>query len=138
TVFEEVSGHCYGGLSFAEVGERAGLPARPENVQPLPNPPAARLADGPGLRLVTYRPLFSGPAVERTPELQFQRPAGEIELAPDDARERGIASGDKVRVSSNGTSVALRARIARDLAPGVARVPRNDAQGLHDLVEVRK
>ncbi len=88
-VFEEVSAICYGGIPFGAVKEHAALPARPEAVQPLPNPPAKKLAAGPGLRLLTYRPLFSGPAVERTPELAFQRPDGEIELARADARARG-------------------------------------------------
>jgi hypothetical protein len=32
----------------------------------------------------------------------------------------------------------LRARIARDLAPGLVRIPRDDAVGLHDIVEVVK
>ena len=137
-VFEEVSAICYGGIPFGAVQEQASLPARPEAVQALPNPPAKKLAAGPGLRLLTYRPLFSGPAVERTPELAFQRPGGEIELARPDARARGIATGDTVTVSSNGTSRELRARIARDLPPGTARMPRPEAEGLHELIEVSK
>jgi predicted molibdopterin-dependent oxidoreductase YjgC len=104
----------------------------------LPNPAVTPLETGEGLRLVTYRPLFSGAAVERTPELDFMRPRGEIDLAPDDARARGIGGGDTVTVRSNGTSRELRARIARDLMPGVARVPRDDAIGLHEYVEVSK
>ena len=90
------------------------------------------------MRLLTYRPLFSGPAVERTPELEFQRPRGEVELARADARARGIAAGDTVTVSSNGTSVALRARIAQDLNAGSVRIAQPDAGDLHPLVEVRK
>jgi hypothetical protein len=43
-----------------------------------------------------------------------------------------------VKVSSNGTSVTLRARIASDLPAGAVRIPRDDAAGLHELVEVRK
>jgi anaerobic selenocysteine-containing dehydrogenase len=107
-------------------------------VPPLPNPPAKKIVDGQGLRLLTYRPLFSGAAVERTPELAFQRPSGEIELARPDARARGIATGDTVTVSSNGTSLELRARIASDLPAGMARMPRPEAEGLHAVVEVRK
>jgi anaerobic selenocysteine-containing dehydrogenase len=137
-VFEQVSATCYGGIPFGAVREHAALPARPEAVERLPNPPAKKLAAGEGLRLVTYRPLFSGAAVERTPELAFQRPVGEIELARPDARARGIATGDEVTVSSNGTSLSLRARIASDVPAGMARMPRTEAEGLHDLVEVSK
>jgi predicted molibdopterin-dependent oxidoreductase YjgC len=137
-VFDEVSGHCYGGIVFGEVAEVAPLPSRPESAEAVPNPPAITAHEGPGLRPVVYKPLFSGPAVERTPELQFQRPAGEVELARADARARGISTGDPVTVSSNGTSKTLRARIAGDLTPGFIRVPRDDAAGLQELVEVSK
>jgi NADH dehydrogenase/NADH:ubiquinone oxidoreductase subunit G len=138
TVFDELSARCYGGLSYADIADRAPLPARIESSTPLPNPASNRLAAGEGLRLVTYRPLFSGAAVERTPELAFMQPGGEVELAADDARARGIGTGDAVTVRSNGTSRELRARIARDLAPGLARIPRDDAAGLHEYVEVSK
>ena len=59
-------------------------------------------------------------------------------LARADAQARKIAEGDMVKVSSNGTSVTLRARIARDVPPGAVRIPRDDAVGLHELVEVSK
>ena len=88
------------------------------------------------MRLVAYRPLFSGAAVERTPELEFQKPSAEIQLSRDDAKARGIHSGQTVTVSSNGTSIELRARIARDLQSGVVRVPRDHAGDLHATVEV--
>jgi predicted molibdopterin-dependent oxidoreductase YjgC len=136
TVFGEISQRCYGGIVFGDVPERAPLPKPVPAAEPLSNPRAEKLPAGDGLRLLTYRPLFSGPAVDRTPELQFQRPGGEIELARADARSRGIANGAAVTVSSNGTSRELRARIARDLPPGYARVPRTEAEGLHDFVEV--
>ena len=90
------------------------------------------------LRLLRYRPLFSGPAVERTPELQFQRPAAEVELAHDDAERRQIASGDSVSIRSNGTSVALRARVSRSLAAGTIRIADEHAADLHRDVEVVK
>jgi len=136
--FDEVSARCYGGIAFADVSDQAALPARAESAAELTRPASARVSEGPGLRLVAYTPLFSGAAVERTPELAFLRPDGEIELAADDARARGIVGGDEVTVRSNGTSRSLRARIARDLAPGIARIPRDDANGLHDTVEVSK
>ena len=98
-------------------------------------PPAA---SGAGLQLLRYRPLFSGAAVERVPELQFQRPAPEIELAAEDAQRLGINRGDPVTVRSNGTSVELRAALNRRLKPGVARVAADHAADLHPTVEVSK
>jgi NADH dehydrogenase/NADH:ubiquinone oxidoreductase subunit G len=137
-VFEQVSAACYGGVSFGEVGEHAPLPPRAEQSGAVPAAPPAQPPRGRGLRLLTYRPLFSGPAVDRVPELAFQRPAGEVELARADARSRKIADGDTVKVSSNGTSRTLRARIATDLPAGSVRIPAADATGLHELVEVAK
>ena len=115
-------------LRAAAAGRRAGRP-------PPPAPAPAAPADG--LRLVAYRPLFSGTAVERTPELQFQRPAAEVELSRHDARARGLRNGAPVTVSSNGTSVELRARIARDLAAGTVRIPQEHAADLHAVVDVQ-
>jgi NADH dehydrogenase/NADH:ubiquinone oxidoreductase subunit G len=137
-VFDELSDRCFGGIGFGEIGERADLPERTA-LRPAPEPvamPDAR-GDAAGLRLVAYKPLFSGAAVERTPELQFQRPDAVVEIAPDDARSRGIRNGATVTVSSNGTSVALRARIARDLGAGTVRVARDHAGDLHEYVEVQ-
>src|SRR6266511_5333464 len=58
-VFEEVSAIAFGGIPFGEVGERAALPpatGTPAEVETTPEP-----ARPEGLRLVRYRPLFSGP-----------------------------------------------------------------------------
>ena len=139
TVFDEVSEICYGGISFGQIGEQAALPPACRRRGARRRPAEWRSPHkGQGLRLVTYRPLFSGPAVERTPELQFQAPSGEIELARADARARGISPGDAVKVSSNGTSVSLRARIGADLAAGTVRIAQPDAGDLHAFVEVSK
>jgi hypothetical protein len=43
-----------------------------------------------------------------------------------------------VTVHSNGTSRRLRARIGRDLSAGTVRMPRADASGLADHVEVTR
>ena len=119
--------------------ERAELPPRAtEGVVHAPEPIAQSAGGGAGMELVRYRALFSGAAVERVPELQFQRPVAEVELAPADAQERDISGGEIVRVSSNGTSQELRARINRRLRPGVARVAEEHAQGLERRVEVAK
>ena len=136
-VFAEVSDRCYGGLSYSEVGERAalrayeGAPAHVEEAA-LPEPHAK----GEGLRLICYKPLFSGPAVERVVELQFQRPQAEIELARPDAERRNIKTGDEVLVTGGGASVTLRARVNKSLHAGVVRVAREHAGDVLGTVEV--
>ena len=100
-------------------------------VEPL-KPPVA-----PKLRLTRYRALFSGSAVERVPQLQFQRPEAVIELSPEDAKKRSIGAGETVTVLANGTSVELRARINRRLVAGAARAAEEHVRDLPDLVEVR-
>jgi anaerobic selenocysteine-containing dehydrogenase len=145
-VFEELSERCFGGIPFGAVGELAPLPERTAYVAPEPASSAPIPPTGPEpdehflgtLRLQRYRPLFSGPAVERVPELQFQRPPAEIELSREDAERRQIASGDVVDVRSNGTSVALRARVSRALKGGTARIADEHAGELHRDVEVVK
>jgi anaerobic selenocysteine-containing dehydrogenase len=133
-VFDEVSAACFGGIAFGDVGEHSELPA------PAAAPargPAAPAAPVDGLRLVAYRPLFSGAAVARSPELQFQRPAAELEISRADARAHGLKNGAAVAVSSNGTSVRLRARIARDLTAGTVRIPQEHAGELNPIVAVQ-
>ena len=49
-----------------------------------------------------------------------------------------MVGGDTVFVRSNGTSVELRARLDRRLAPGVIRVAEEHAGDLHQSVEVVK
>jgi NADH-quinone oxidoreductase subunit G len=135
--FAELSELCYGGIDYPTIGEHAALPSRSTDIEPPSPPPTAkRHGKGKGLRLLTYRPLFSGPAVERVPELQFQRPGPVVELSPDDAKKLGVDPGSTVRVSSNGTSVELRARVNKRLVRGVARVPADYARDLGTHVEV--
>jgi NADH-quinone oxidoreductase subunit G len=136
-VFEEVSEIAFGGIPFGAIGEHAGLPTATgaplaTEMTPEPTQPSG------GLRLVRYRPLFSGPAVERVPELQFQRPQAEAELAEDEAHARGIRNGEEITLRSNGTSVTLRARLSRELRRGVVRVPEDFAGDLQPSVEVSK
>ena len=135
-VFKELSAIAFGGIPFGEVGERAALPrahGEPAAAEVTPEP-----ARPEGLYLVRYRPLFSGPAVERTPELQFQRPAPEVELSLEDARANDIRPGDTVTVRSNGTSVTLRARLSSDLRGGVVRIAETHAGDLQPTVELAK
>jgi len=135
-VFAEISERCYGGLDYTGIGEQASLPERASEVEVPPPSAAKRERRSGGLRLVTYRPLFSGPAVERVSQLQFQRPAPEIELSSEDAAKLGLEPGASVSVRSNGTSVELRARVNRMLAAGVARVAAEHAKDLGTHVEI--
>ncbi|HYI74443.1 MAG TPA: NADH-quinone oxidoreductase subunit NuoG, partial [Gaiellaceae bacterium] len=100
-VFADLAGYVFRGLALDELGAHAPLPARQGYVTPEPatTPDSVTDANG-GLRLSRYRPLFSGPAVERVPELGFQRPGRDVELSVTDAESRGIASGDTVLVRS--------------------------------------
>ena len=117
--------------------EQAVLPPGDEYAWTQPDAEAATgKPAGPGLELVRYRSLFSGAAVERIPQLQFQRPAPEVELAYEDAATREIGPGATVRVSSNGTSRELRATLSRKLRPGVVRIAAEHADGLADRVQV--
>ncbi|MEJ7793741.1 MAG: 2Fe-2S iron-sulfur cluster-binding protein [Gaiellaceae bacterium] len=146
-VFGEVAQLLYGReLGYEDLGERAPLPPRsdfepPEPAPSAPIPPAATPAEEHflgNLSLQRYRPLFSGPAVERVPELQFQRPAAEIELALEDADRRQIASGDTVSVRSNGSALALRASVRKSGVPGVVRIAEEHAGDLGLSVEVTR
>ena len=50
----------------------------------------------------------------------------------------GAACGDLVRVSSNGTSLALRARVNRQLVAGAVRAAEEHVRDLDGAVEVSK
>ncbi|MDQ3161794.1 MAG: 2Fe-2S iron-sulfur cluster-binding protein [Actinomycetota bacterium] len=146
-VFGELAQLLYGReLGYEDLGERAPLPPRsdfepPEPAPSAPIPPAATPAEEHflgNLSLQRYRPLFSGPAVERVPELQFQRPAAEIELALEDADRRQIESGDTVSVRSNGSGLELRASVRKSGVPGVVRIAEEHAGDLGLSVEVTR
>ena len=61
-----------------------------------------------------------------------------MDLRLQDANSRGIRNGEEVTIRSNGTSVRLRARLSRELRPGVVRVPEEFAGDLQPTVEISK
>jgi NADH-quinone oxidoreductase subunit G len=136
-VFGELSDRIYDGLPFGAIGEQAPLPAREAGPDVVSDSKAASPKPK-GLRLVAYRPLFSGPSVERVPELQFQRPEPVLEIAFEDARSRGIENDAEVEVRSNGTSARLRARVSRALPKGTVRAADEHVRGLLHDVEVTR
>jgi NADH-quinone oxidoreductase subunit G len=140
-VFAEVSEKVYGGLAFGEVGERAPLRGYPDAAVRVDDKAPAEREPKLGqneIRLVAYKPLFSGAAVERVMELQFQRPQPELEISADDAGWRNIQTGDYVTVGSNGSAITLPARVNRRLRKGVARVAIEHASGLGGIVELSR
>jgi NADH-quinone oxidoreductase subunit G len=145
-IFAELQASLFQDLSLDDVGLHAPLPPRrPYETPPAPTTtPATPLTTHTdehfvgALRLHRAHALFSGPAVDRVRELQFQRPEREVELSPADADRRAIASGDQVLVRSDGSSVELRARVNRRLVEGVARIAEEHAGDLHPTVEVVK
>jgi NADH dehydrogenase/NADH:ubiquinone oxidoreductase subunit G len=115
-VYEELFGD-----SFASLGETASLRTGANPQPPSRVPGTVEAARG--LRLVRYRPLFSGPAVERVDAFAFQRPVDQVDLSRPDARRLGVRDGDEVTVRTNGTSAQLRARVRKTLAEGVVLLP---------------
>ncbi len=97
-----------------------------------------KTAGGGPLRLLRFRPLFSGPGRGARP-----RAAVPAARAGDRAGGRGrVVAGDRerrrVRVSSNGTSVELRARVSKKLRAGVARAAEEHTAELQAGVEVSR
>ena len=140
-VFAELSERVFDGVTYEDLGEEARLPARApvEAVAKESRDEPAPAKAGKGeLQLLRFRPLFAGPAVERVDELQFQRPAPEVELAARDALRLDVRRGDRLVVRSNGTSVELRAAINKRLKTGVVRIAEEHARDLHPTVEVAK
>ena len=135
-VFAEYAAELYRDLTLDQLGAHAPLPARHAYVAPAPATSPDPAEDSIGLHLQRYRPLFSGPAVDRVPELGFQRPERVVELSAADAESLDVAAGDPVVVRSNGTSVELQARINRKLIEGVVRIADDHAADLHTSVEV--
>jgi NADH-quinone oxidoreductase subunit G len=144
-VFAELAPKAFPGAHYGDEAQQAVLADRVPYEAPAPATPARAFSHAPAgehfldpLRLVRYRPLFSGPAVERVEELAFQRPEPEVELSAADATKRAIANGDVVVARSNGTSIELRARVNRRLLEGVVRIAEEHAADLHAEIEVVK
>ncbi len=132
-VFEEISARAFGGISFGAMGERALLP-EPTPIEDLPPLEPANVSVTAPLRLHRYRPLFSGAAVERTPELQFQRPGRRDRARP---RRRG---GPRDRAGRRGRR--LLERHLRDAPraplPHAAAGDRADRGGARGLASGRR
>jgi NADH-quinone oxidoreductase subunit G len=70
------------------------------------------------LRLGTYRPIWAAPECEISPALQYTVARQQAELSPEDARQLGISTGDRLTVSSNGTRLQATATVRSGIPPG--------------------
>ncbi|MEX2196564.1 MAG: NADH-quinone oxidoreductase subunit NuoG [Thermoleophilaceae bacterium] len=114
----------YAGLTLEEIGGRgvrwqereaaARVPAAEHADEALETPPEP----AGGLRLGTRRSLWAARETEHSPVLRFLAPGQRAELAPEDARRLGIAAGDRVLVSVNGTSVQATAALRAAMPEG--------------------
>jgi NADH-quinone oxidoreductase subunit G len=119
----------YAGLTLEQIGGRGvRWPAREQaGAMPAGSVPAARSTaarePSPGdgaLRLGTFRPIWAAPEVEISPALHYAIARQHVELAPEDARRLGLRSGDRARISQNGTSVSAHVHVRSGVPPGTA------------------
>jgi NADH-quinone oxidoreductase subunit G len=122
----------YRGLTLEEIGgrgvrwqEREAASEFPSGAgaasgaRPSQAAPANGAASG-ALRLGTYRPIWAAPEVEISPALKFTVARQQLELAPEDAQRLGIAPGDAVEVSQNGTRLRATAHVRTGVEAGTA------------------
>ncbi|HWT90146.1 MAG TPA: molybdopterin dinucleotide binding domain-containing protein, partial [Solirubrobacterales bacterium] len=97
-------------------------------VQPEPTPGGVASGDpdatvpptGDGsLLLGTYRDLWAGPITELNPPLKFLTPQQRLEISREDAARLDLRSGDRVRVSQNGSNVEAEAHVKERVSEGV-------------------
>ncbi|HEX7278217.1 MAG TPA: NADH-quinone oxidoreductase subunit NuoG [Solirubrobacterales bacterium] len=98
-------------------------------VQPEPTPGGVASGDpdatvptaqgGGSLLLGTYRDLWAGPITELNPPLKFLAPQQRLEISREDAARLDLKTGDRVRVSQNGSSVEALAHVKERVSEGV-------------------
>jgi NADH-quinone oxidoreductase subunit G len=75
--------------------------------------------DEDSLLLGTYRDLWAGPITELNPPLKFLTPQQRLEISREDAARLNLKSGDRVRVSQNGSSIEAEAQVKERVSEGV-------------------
>ena len=157
-VFNQITGTVpfYGGLTYEEIGGRGLRWQERDEVSkleqtPLPGtdletPPDLPAPAGGGLLLGTAPSLWACRETDHAPALRFLAPHQRVELSAEDARERGIRSGEVVEVAHNGTSVRAVAALRSAVPPGAVFMLEGTGQdnateltnGETRTVEVRK
>ena len=85
--------------------------------------------DNGALRLGTYRSIWAAPEVEVSPALKFTVALQQLELSPEDAARLGIAPGDPVEISQNGTRLRGTAHVRTGVPVGTAFLADGIAEG---------
>jgi anaerobic selenocysteine-containing dehydrogenase len=86
-------------------------------------------SDGEGLLLGTYRDLWAGPITELNPPLKFLAPRQRVEISPADAERLGLRSGDRVRVTQDGSGVEAEAHVKERVSEGVVFMAEGVSEG---------
>jgi anaerobic selenocysteine-containing dehydrogenase len=94
--------------------------------------------DGQSLLLGTYRDLWAGPITELNPPLKFLTPQQRLEISREDAARLNLATGDRVRVSQNGSSVEAEAHVKERVSEGVVFMAEGVLNGGPVQVKVEK
>jgi len=129
----------YRGLTLEEVGGRgvrwpereaaSEMPAADDEARPTEAAAAAFGVSGDGggavtsnggLRVGTYRSIWAAPEVEISPALKYTIPRQLVELSPEDAKRLGIANGDPIGLSQNGTRLRGWAHVRSGVPAGTA------------------
>jgi len=125
----------YRGLTLDEVGGRgvrwverdaaSEMPTAADEARPTEAAAAALVTDGAApsdgaLRLGTYRSIWAAPEVEISPALLYTIPRQQVELSPEDALRLGIADGDPIGLSQNGTRLHGWAHVRSGVPAGTA------------------
>jgi NADH-quinone oxidoreductase subunit G len=117
------------GEASADAGEPA-VGRRSASGEAVPPPET----NGNGIRLGTYRDLWSGEVTERNPALRFLAPEQHLELAPSDAERLELEHGQPVAVSSNGHSIEARVAIRDRMRPGAGFLIEGTAENNANLL----
>jgi NADH-quinone oxidoreductase subunit G len=115
----------YGGLTLEELGghgvrwqDRDAATSLPASGIEGHVTPESAPAPPEGMRLGTARSLWTGREARHADALRFLAQTQRAELSLDDAARIGVASGDEVLVSMNGTSVRAVAALRDSVQPG--------------------
>jgi NADH-quinone oxidoreductase subunit G len=117
------------GLRWQETQAAAAVPQRliGESNLTVSHPPAG--SEPEGLLLGTYRDIWAGPITELNPPLRFLAPQQRLEISLADAEGLGLASGDQVRASQNGSAVEATVLIKERVPAGVCFLAEGVAPG---------